>query len=71
MAMENGAKGAIMGYDKKVGNPPMVVLSDAERDKWKEAVKSVWDEWVAETEGKGLPAKAMLDDALSLVKNYK
>jgi TRAP-type C4-dicarboxylate transport system substrate-binding protein len=70
-AMEKGAKGAIMGYDKKVGNPPMVVLSDAERNKWKDASKSVWDEWVAETAGKGLPGKAMLDEALSLVETTK
>ena len=67
MAMANGAKGAIMGYDKKVGNPPMIVLSKAERDKWKAASKGVWDEWLDGVTAKGLPGKAMLDDALSLV----
>lgn len=70
-AMEKGAKGAIMGYDKKVGNPPFVVLSDAERNKWKAACKTVYDEWVEEVGGKGLPAKAILDDAHKLVEEAK
>ena len=68
-AMEKGAQGAIMGYDKKVGNPPFVMLSKAERNNWKAAAKSVWDEWLTDVGGKGLPAQAMMDDAVKLLEN--
>ncbi len=68
MVMENSAKAAIVGFDQKVGNPPFIVLSDTERNKWKEACKGVWDEWVAEMANKGLPGRIVLNDALDLVE---
>ena len=70
MAAEAGGKGAIIGSDKKAGNPPIYVLPSTERDAWKTACMKVWNDWVADVEAKKLPGKAMLDEAQSLVNKY-
>jgi len=69
-AMEAGGKGAIEGSDKGAGNPPIYVLPTEERERWKEAVRPVVDDWIAEMEAEGLPAQAMIDDAASWVEKY-
>ena len=38
--------------------------------KWTATAKPAWDKWVKDMEAKGYPGKAMLDDALRLVKQY-
>jgi TRAP-type C4-dicarboxylate transport system substrate-binding protein len=68
--LEGGGKGAIMGSDKKAGNPPIYVLPAEERARWEKSAQSVRDAWVAELEAEGLPGKAMLDDAVNWVKKY-
>ena len=68
-AMEKGTMGALIGIGKKMGLPPFVMLSKEERAKWRDACKPVWDEWVGEVTKKGLPGKAMMDDALSMMAN--
>lgn len=45
--------------------PPEEVL------RWKEKTFPVWDEWIAEVEGKGLPAKKVLEKALEIAGKYK
>jgi TRAP-type C4-dicarboxylate transport system substrate-binding protein len=65
-----GAMGAVMGYDKEVGNPGIYILPDDEDARWKAAVAPVIDTWVNEKEAEGVPAKAMLDDAIRLIKQY-
>jgi len=70
LEMEKGARGAIVGSDKKAGNPPIYVLPPEELARWKQAAQSVRDEWAAELENEGLPGKVMLDDAVNLVKKY-
>ena len=37
---------------------------------WKEAVQPVHEKWIADTEAKGLPAKAVYDEAKRLIKEY-
>lgn len=37
---------------------------------WREAVQSSHDKWIADTEAKGLPAKAVYKEAKKLVKQY-
>ncbi len=58
-------------YDKKVGNPDIYWLPDDERQRWVEAVTPIWDEWVQEMEGKGLPGKAALEDLKAWVVQYQ
>jgi TRAP-type C4-dicarboxylate transport system substrate-binding protein len=46
-------------------------LPPEEVARWKEvAGQPVWDEWVAEMEGKGLPGRAVLDKAIELLGKY-
>lgn len=61
----------IKDYDKKVGNPPTMKISDAELAKWKKATEPVIEEWIAKHEKKGRPAKAMIDDIRRMVKEFK
>jgi TRAP-type C4-dicarboxylate transport system substrate-binding protein len=57
----------LQAYDKKVGNPDIYWLPAGERQRWVTAVTPLWDEWVNEMAGKGLPGKAALDDLRALV----
>jgi TRAP-type C4-dicarboxylate transport system substrate-binding protein len=66
----NTSMQAIIAYDKKVGNPEFFTLSGDEKARWQQTVSTVWSKWLEEVKGKGLEGKAMLDDALSLVKKY-
>jgi TRAP-type transport system periplasmic protein len=47
------------------------VLPEAEVDNWMKVVAPVTDEWIVDSEKRGLPAKAMLQDARDLLKKYK
>lgn len=58
-------------FDEEVGNPPFYVLPETERDRWKEVVWPVNEEWVSEVEEKGLPGSEMLADAIALAEQYK
>ncbi|MBO6782049.1 MAG: TRAP transporter substrate-binding protein DctP [Alphaproteobacteria bacterium] len=53
----------------KAGVEP-VKPTAAEIQRWQAAVAPVTEEWVAETEGKGLPAKAMLADIEKMKATY-
>jgi TRAP-type transport system periplasmic protein len=46
-------------------------LPEAEVDSWMKASAAVSDEWVVDAEKKGLPAKAMLQEAKDLLKKHK
>lgn len=67
MKMGDEASKALARFDQKVGNPPFTVLSEEERSQWKEACRGVWDEWVNDVTAKGLPGKAMLEEAIALI----
>jgi TRAP-type transport system periplasmic protein len=47
------------------------VLPDAEVDAWRKTAESVSKDWYSDMEKRGLPAKAMMDDAVSLLAKYK
>jgi TRAP-type transport system periplasmic protein len=55
---------------KKLGHE-IIEIPDAEQDRWREATKSVYDSWVKSMDAKGLPGRAMLEDAERLVAKYK
>ena len=46
------------------------VLPKDERRRWREAVKSLDEKWVADLEAKKLPAKALLSEARALSAKY-
>ena len=48
----------------------VIDLSSEERKRWREACKSIWDKWVANAEAKGLPGKAVLQEAQNLSAKY-
>ena len=60
----------IKEHDKTVGNPEFYILPDAERARWVEAVMPIRTEWVKTMTAKGLPAQAMLDDAIAFAAKY-
>jgi len=43
-------------------------LPPEELEKWKEILQPMWTEWVADTEAKGLPGQAVLDEILRLAE---
>jgi len=46
----------------------IIVLDEAETNRWKEAAASVVDSWVKEMDGKGMDGQALVDDAQALLK---
>jgi TRAP-type C4-dicarboxylate transport system substrate-binding protein len=49
----------------------IIEFSPEEEAKAREISHQVWDKWVKEMEGKGLPGKKVLDAALQIMKEYK
>jgi TRAP-type C4-dicarboxylate transport system substrate-binding protein len=48
----------------------IIVLDDAEVDRWKAAAQPVVDKWVEEATGKGLKGQELLDEARALIEKY-
>lgn len=48
----------------------IIVLDDAETQRFKDAAQPVVDKWIEEMNGKGLDGKAMVEDARALVEKY-
>ncbi|EFK09284.1 bacterial extracellular solute-binding protein, family 7 [delta proteobacterium NaphS2] len=46
----------------------LIYLSPEEIDRWRAKTHPLWDKWVADTEAKGLPGKAVLGETLRLMK---
>ena len=58
---------------QKEGHTMEIIIPDpGEEERWKEiAGKPLWDQWVAERQGKGLPGQKVLDEALRLLAKYR
>jgi TRAP-type C4-dicarboxylate transport system substrate-binding protein len=65
---ESQAPGRKAAQDR--GNT-VLTIDAAETDKWIAASASLYDEWVADMDKRGLPGKQMLDDARGLLTKYK
>ena len=65
------SRGKIVENDKRLGNAPFYALPEAERERWKEVVQPVNEEWANELEAKGLPGKAFLADAIAFAEQYE
>jgi TRAP-type C4-dicarboxylate transport system substrate-binding protein len=55
---------------KKMGHP-IIRLTPQEREQWVKAVLPLHKKWIAETEAKGLPARAVYDEAKRLIEMYQ
>lgn len=64
----NMFQGMIVGYDAKAGNPAIYNVPASERARWASALAPLIDQWAAEKEAKGVPAKAMLKDVYARTK---
>jgi TRAP-type C4-dicarboxylate transport system substrate-binding protein len=49
----------------------IIDLTPEQRQQWIATASSDWDAWAAEMEKKGLPGKAVLQEAIKLVEKYK
>jgi len=57
-------------YDKKMGNPGVYEMPQAEQDRiFNEVLSPIYDRWINEMEGK-IPAKAIIDDIKKLSQEY-
>ncbi len=58
-------------WSEKNHNHKYIELSAEEYAKWHEMMNPIVDDWLEKTTGKGLPAKAFLNDLLALKKKYE
>lgn len=54
----------------KERNHEIIDLSPGDLAKWRETGKPAWDKWVKDMEARGLPGRAVLDEAVRLVDKY-
>lgn len=45
-------------------------LPPEEEERWRNAVRPLWDEWAADMEAKGLPGREVLNETLRLIEEY-
>jgi TRAP-type C4-dicarboxylate transport system substrate-binding protein len=55
---------------QKMKGKEIIRLSSDQEEKWKGICMPIWDKWVADTEAKGLPGKAVLSEAQKLMAKY-
>ena len=64
---DNGYEAMVIGKAKELGHT-MTIPTPQEMQLWKNAVQPVHDKWIADTEAKGLPARAVYEEAKRLIK---
>ncbi|MEO4001392.1 TRAP transporter substrate-binding protein [Mesorhizobium sp. CAU 1732] len=69
--------GRVMDEGDKAGlkiaedfNNNIITLDEAETERWKETASPLIDAWIAEMDGKGMDASAMVDDARALIEKH-
>jgi TRAP-type C4-dicarboxylate transport system substrate-binding protein len=65
-ALEVNTKASIAGLDAKMHKPDIYVLPQDEKDRWKLAVQSVKDEWMAGISN----GQLLYDDLQSIIDKY-
>ncbi len=60
----------IKEYDKKAGNPEPYYIPQDEYQRWVKAATPVYEEWIADMEAKGLPARATFEEVKRLTEKY-
>jgi TRAP-type C4-dicarboxylate transport system substrate-binding protein len=66
---DNGYEAMVMGKAREMGHTITTPTPD-EMKLWKEAVQPVHEKWIADTEAKGLPARAVYEEAKRLIAEY-
>jgi TRAP-type C4-dicarboxylate transport system substrate-binding protein len=61
----------IIEHDKKVGNPPMYMLPEEERNRWIEHLAPLYDDYLQRLEDRGLPARACFEGLKKLSAKYE
>jgi TRAP-type transport system periplasmic protein len=67
---DNGYEAMVLGKAKGMGHT-IVTPSAEELTLWRKTVQPVHDKWIKDTEAKGLPAKAVYEEAKRLIKESK
>ena len=67
--MDLGYEGMVIGQAKEMGHK-FIYPTPNEMQQWIDAVQPVHEKWIKETEEKGLPARAVYEEAKRLVKEY-
>lgn len=67
---DNGYEAMVIGKAKEMGHT-ITTPTPQEMKLWREAVRPIHEKWIADTEAKGLPAKAVYEEAMRLIKEYK
>jgi TRAP-type transport system periplasmic protein len=62
---EVGARQVVVGHKNEI-----YTLPDAERQRWRAAAKGIDAKWAAELDAKGLPGKALVQEARALSVKY-
>ena len=55
---------------EKMGHP-IIRLTPEEREVWAKAMKPIHEKWIAEQEAKGLPGRAVYNEAKRLIEKYR
>ena len=66
-------KGSCQAPSRKVAEErknEVYVLPEAETDNWIKASAPIYDAWIADMDKKGLPGKAMVQEARELVQKH-
>jgi TRAP-type C4-dicarboxylate transport system substrate-binding protein len=69
--VDTGVSERLVQSIKAMPGHEIIEFSPEEEAKAREISHQVWDKWVKEMEGKGLPGKKVLDAALQIMKEYK
>ncbi len=68
--VERNLENVIKAHDQEKGNPEVYYLPEEEKAKWREAITPLYEEWIAEREAEGLPARAFFEDLLQTAAKY-
>jgi len=64
-------RGTITELDRQAGKSEVYILPEDEFQRWIEvAAQPIYDSWIEDVEAKGLPARAVFEDALRLADKY-
>lgn len=66
---DNGYEAMVMGKAREMGHT-ITTPTPQEMKLWKAAVQPIHDKWIADTEAKGLPARAVYEETKRLIKEY-
>ena len=66
---DSGYEAMVMGKAKEMGHT-FITPNPEEIQSWLDAVKPIHEKWIKDTAAKGLPAKAVYEEAKRLIKEY-